>query len=300
MSSGWSVYVIALIVITLVGCAWLLWTNRQAPVDKVGKGEPLPSEHDGIQELNNPLPAWWTWLFVVTLAFGVMYLIAYPGMGAWAGVLGWTSQGQYQAEVARAEARYGPIFEEYAATPIPELLDEERAIDMGSRLFRNHCATCHGSDARGGKGYPNLTDDDWLHGGAPEQILTTIRMGRIGNMPALGAAIGGEEGVRAMAQYVLSLSGREHDAELAARAAPQYATVCAVCHGPEGKGKPVMGAPNLTDDVWLHGGRVEDIEYQIANGRINQMPAHQALLSEEKIHLLAAYVYSLSRDGGSL
>jgi len=300
MSTAWSIYIDLLVVVSLVGCAWLLWTNRQAPVDKVGKGEPLPSEHDGIQELNNPLPAWWTWLFVVTLAFGVMYLIAYPGMGAWAGVLGWTSQGQYQAEVARAEARYGPIFEEYAATPIPELLDEERAIDMGSRLFRNHCATCHGSDARGGKGYPNLTDDDWLHGGAPEQILTTIRMGRIGNMPALGAAIGGEEGVRAMAQYVLSLSGREHDAELAARAAPQYATVCAVCHGPEGKGKPVMGAPNLTDDVWLHGGRVEDIEYQIANGRINQMPAHQALLSEEKIHLLAAYVYSLSRDGGSL
>ncbi|MCG8592602.1 MAG: cytochrome-c oxidase, cbb3-type subunit III [Proteobacteria bacterium] len=294
MSTGWSLYVILLVVVSLVGCAWLLWVNRTASVDDVGQGEPLPSEHDGIVELNHPLPAWWSWLFVVTLVFAALYLVAYPGMGAFRGLLGWSSQGQYEAEVEQAEGLYGPIFAGYAAQPIPALVDDDRAVGMGQRLFLNHCATCHGSDARGGRGYPNLTDGDWLYGGAPEQIVASITHGRVGVMPPLGAALGGDPGVQAMAQYVLSLSGREHDAALAAQAAPQFATLCAVCHEPDGRGKQAMGAPNLTDDVWLHGGRLADIEQQIHLGRINQMPAHRDLLSPEKIHLLAAYVYGLS------
>lgn len=303
MSILWNVYIDFIVILALVGCAWLLWVNRTAPVEQVGKGEPLEADHDGIQELNNPLPAWWTWLFVATMVFAVIYLVLFPGMGSYAGVLGWTSRGQYDDEMAVADARYGPIYAGYAAQPIPALLGETRAVEMGSRLFLNHCSTCHGSDARGSKGYPNLTDDDWLYGGDPNTITTSITYGRVGNMPPMGVALGGEPEVKALAQYVLSLSGRDHDAALAAQAAPKFATICAVCHGMDGSGNQAIGGPNLSDDIWLHSGRVEDIEMQIRNGRINQMPAHGELLSKEKIHLLATYVYSLSRPidpaGGS-
>lgn len=296
MSLGWSIYVDLLVLAVLGGCAWLLWINRMAPIDKVGKGEPMESEYDGIQELNNPLPAWWSWLFIVTLIFGVIYLAIFPGMGSWAGALGWTSRGQYEAEVAAADTRYGPLFAGFAARPIPELLNEPQALDMGGRLFLNHCAACHGSDARGSRGYPNLTDEDWLYGGDPDTIVTTITHGRIGSMPPMGAAMGGDAEVTALANYVLSLSGREHDRQLTETAAQSYALLCAVCHGAEGRGNMAVGAPDLTDDIWLHGGKLADIEEQIQIGRINQMPAHRELLTSEKIHLLAGYVYSLSRE----
>jgi cytochrome c oxidase cbb3-type subunit 3 len=296
MSFGWSLYVDALVVLALGGCGWLLWINRVATIDKGSEGEPLESEHDGIQELDNPIPAWWVWLFVLTIVYAVIYLALYPGMGSYAGALDWTSQGQHEVEVQAAEVRYGPIFAAFAAQPIPALSNNPKAVEMGSRLFLNNCAACHGSDARGSKGYPNLTDGDWLYGGAPESIVMTITNGRMGTMPPMGAVVGGEDGVRALAQYVLSLSGREHDASLAQAAAGTYATLCGICHGPEGRGISAMGAPNLTDDIWLHGGRVADIESQIRAGRSNQMPAHRDLLSKEKIHLLATYVYSLSND----
>lgn len=296
MTTGWSLYVDVLVIACLAGCGWLLWINRTATVDEAAKGQPLEAEHDGIQELNNPLPAWWTWLFVLTIVFAIGYLALYPGMGSFAGTLGWTSQGQHEREVLVAEARYGPIFAGYAAQDIEDLMDEPHAIEMGGRLFLNHCAACHGSDARGGSGYPNLTDDDWLYGGTPDTLVSTITNGRVGNMPPLGSVVGGDPGIRALAQYVLSLSGREHDAELAQKAKTQFATLCAVCHGADGRGNQAVGAPNLTDNIWLHGGRVEDIEAQIRTGRVNQMPAHRDLISKEKIHLLATYVYSLSHE----
>lgn len=294
MTTGWSLFVDFMVIISLIGCGWLLWINRTAMIDKSEKGQPLESEHDGIQELNNPLPAWWTWLFVATIVFSVGYLILYPGMGSYPGILGWTSAGQHDAEVQLANAKYGPIFAGYAAQSIPDLQDEPRAIEMGARLFRNHCSTCHGSDARGSRGYPNLTDNDWLYGGAPDVIVTTITNGRMGNMPPMGAVVG-DSGVKALTQYVLSLSGREHDTSQAKAGAQDFATLCAVCHGADGLGNQAVGAPNLTDDVWLHGGKVADIEAQIHTGRINQMPAHRDLISKEKIHLLATYVYSLSQ-----
>lgn len=296
MTTGWSIYIDLIVIGSISGCAWLLWVNRSLPVDKVGKGEPFDAHHDGIQELNNPLPAWWTWLFAVTIAFAVVYLALYPGLGSYAGALGWTSRGQYEAEVAQAETRYGPIFEKYAATPIETLAGDPAAVELGSRLFLNHCSSCHGSDARGGGGYPDLTDDDWLWGGSPGTIVATITNGRIGNMPALGAVLGGDAEISAMAQFVISLSGRDHDAAEARNAAGQFAAVCAACHGADGTGNPAIGAPNLTDDIWLHGGRVEEIEFQIRKGRINQMPAHKGTLSKEKIHMLATFVYSQSKD----
>jgi cytochrome c oxidase cbb3-type subunit 3 len=296
MSFGWSLYVDLLVVLCLGGSGWLLWINRVATIDNDSEAEPLEAEHDGIQELNNPIPAWWAWLFILTIVYAIGYLVFYPGMGSYAGTLGWTSQGQHETEVEAAEARYGPIFAAFAAQPIAVLMNNPKAVEMGSRLFLNNCATCHGSDARGSKSYPNLTDRDWLHGGDPETIVMTITNGRVGTMPPMGAAVGGKAGIKAVAQYVLSLSGREHDASLAQSAAGTFKTMCSVCHGPEGRGFPAMGAPNLTDDIWLHGGRVADIEFQIRNGRSNQMPAHRDLLSKEKIHLLATYVYSLSND----
>ena len=292
MSIGWSVFVIALLVVNIVGCAWLLFSNRSVQIDPREKGESLGHSFDGIEELNNPLPAWWTWLFVVTIVFGVVYLVLYPGLGGYAGLLGWTSAGQHGAEVERAEATYGPIFEAYYAVPIPDLVDDERAVAMGGRIFANRCATCHGSDARGGPGYPNLADADWLYGGAPETIVQTITNGRNGVMPPFAAVIGGDEGVADVTEYVLSLGGREHDAERAARGQLQFATVCSACHQADGTGNPLMGSPNLADDVWLHGGRREDIARSLTQGIVSQMPAHSDILSPERIHLAALYVYS--------
>ncbi|MBW2543243.1 MAG: c-type cytochrome, partial [Deltaproteobacteria bacterium] len=214
MTHSWSVYVIVIVVLNVVGCAWLLYANRKAKVKPGESGEPVGHEFDGIGELNNPLPAWWTWLFVVTIIFAVIYLALYPGLGRFAGGLGWTSGGQWDDQIADAKAQYGPIYARYFERSIPDLLDEPAAIEMVGRLFAINCSTCHGSDARGGDGYPNLTDDDWLYGGAPETIVQTITHGRNGMMPPMGAAVGGEPGIKQVAQYVLSLSGRPHDEKL--------------------------------------------------------------------------------------
>lgn len=294
MSTGWSLYVIVLILVNVVGCGWLLFANRSVRIDPRDKGESTGHDFDGIEELNNPLPAWWTWLFILSIVFSVGYLVLYPGFGSFAGVLGWSSSGQHQAEFERAEAATGPLFARYFGTPIPELVANEQAVGMGSRIFANRCATCHGSDAGGGRGYPNLTDGDWLYGGAPETIVQTITYGRNGIMPPFAAVIGGDEGVLDVTEYVLSLSGRDHDAERAARGAEQFALVCSACHQRDGTGNPLMGSPDLTDDVWLHGGRREDIARSMHEGILNQMPSHAKILSKERIHLAAVYVYSLS------
>jgi len=294
MSTGWSIYVIVLVAANILGCAWLLLANRSVQIDPREKGESTGHDFDGIEELNNPLPAWWTWLFVLTIIFGAIYFTLYPGFGNFQGVLGWSSVGEHDAEVARANEQYGPLFERYFNTPIAELADEEKAIGMGSRIFANRCATCHGSDARGGRGYPNLTDGDWLYGGEPDTIVQTITYGRNGLMPPFAAVIGGDAGVDDTTEFVLSLSGREHDAAAAERGSEHFATVCMACHKPDGSGNPLMGAPDLTDDVWLHGGRREDIARIMHEGIVSQMPAHADILTPERIHLAAAYVYSLS------
>jgi cytochrome c oxidase cbb3-type subunit III len=292
MSTAWSLFVIVLIVVNVAGCAWLLFANRSVQIDPREKGESTGHDFDGIEELNNPLPAWWTWLFVLTIVFSAIYLVLYPGFGNFEGVLGWSSGNQHDAEVARAEATYQPIFEKYFNQSIVDLVNDKEAVAMGGRIFVNRCATCHGSDARGGPGYPNLTDDVWLHGGAPETIVQTITFGRNGIMPPFAAVIGGDEGVADVTEYVLSLSGREHDARMAARGQQQFAAVCSACHQADGTGNPMMGSPNLTDDVWLHGGRREDIQRSLNEGIFSQMPSHQDLLSPERIHLVALYVYS--------
>ena len=299
MSTGWSLYVIVLIVANVVGCAWLLFANRSVRIDPRQKGESTGHDFDGIEELNNPLPAWWTWLFIATIVFSIGYFVLYPGFGSDPGVLGWTSANQHEAEVARMAEKTGPLFSRFYGTPIAELVSNEQAVGMGSRIFANNCSTCHGSDARGGPGFPNLTDDDWLYGGAPDTIVQTITGGRNGMMPPFAPVLGGDENVKDVIEYVLSLSGREHDAARAERGAAQFAAICSACHQADGRGNPMMGAPNLTDDVWLHGGRRSDIERAMHQGIMSQMPAHAEILSKEKIHLVATYVYSLSHGGGA-
>jgi cytochrome c oxidase cbb3-type subunit 3 len=250
---------------------------------------------DDLGEYNNPLPRWWMWLFILTIVFGLAYLFFYPGLGSFKGSLAWSSAGEYQDEVHKADAQFGPLFSQYASRDLKAVAADPQARAIGQRLFLNYCAQCHGSDARGGKGFPDLTDRDWLWGGSPDAIKTTILHGRNGVMPPMGAAIGGAADVRNVANYVMSLSGSAHDAIAASQGKSKF-TACAACHGADAKGNPALGAPNLTDKVWLHGGGVENVMETINKGRNNVMPGHQDFLGEDKVHLLAAYVWSLSND----
>ncbi len=297
MSLGWSAFVIILIVLNISGCAWLLFANRKVQIDPNEKGQSTGHNFDGIEELNNPLPAWWSWLFVITIIYSGIYFVLYPGFGHFEGILGWSSAGQHEAEVSAADEKFGPIFAAYYQKPVEDLVREDRAVSMGSRIFANRCATCHGSDARGGPGYPNLTDTDWLYGGNPDVIKQTITGGRNGMMPPFAPVIGGDEGVANVTEYVLSLSGRDHDEERAAQGAVHFQTICSACHKADGTGNPMMGSPNLTDNTWLHGGRRDDIVRALNLGILSQMPAHGKILSPEQIHLAATYVYSLSHSG---
>ena len=295
VSSGWSVFVAVVTVVSLVAClALLIGASRR----KVMAGDNTTGHvWDGdLRELNNPLPRWWAILFVLTLVFAGVYLVLYPGLGSDAGELKWTSAGQYQAEVTKAQAELAPLYASFTGMPVQALAADPKAQAIGERLFINNCSPCHGSDAHGSVGFPNLTDNDWLWGGTPEDIITTITNGRVGNMPPIAAAVGGPEDVRNVANYVLSLSGAPHNAA-AAEAGRAKFVVCAACHGPEGKGNPLVGAPNLTDKVWLHGFGEATVVRAVTQGWHNVMPAQGGRLSEAQIRVLAAYVWSLSHPG---
>ena len=299
MSDFWSWYIIVLVVLNLVGCGWLLLVNSKMSAEEAAR-ETTGHVYDGIEERNQPLPRWWLWLFVATLIFSAIYLALYPGFGKYPGVLGWTSEGQWQEEVDFMERQTQPLFDQYAQVPAEELAGDPEIMEVGGRLFAQYCALCHGSDARGARGYPNLTDGHWQWGGSAEAIRVSIEKGRRAAMPPMGAAVGGEQGITDMAWYVLSLSRpevaeREGIAERIERAEPRWA-VCAACHGQDGTGNPMLGAPDLTTGAWLYGGRLEDIETTIRDGRAGEMPAHDSLLSSERIHVLTAYVMGLSGD----
>jgi cytochrome c oxidase cbb3-type subunit 3 len=296
VSSFWSVYVAAITLVSIVGCAIFLKalsTRRLAAGEKV---DTTGHVWDGdLAEYNNPLPRWWSWMFYLTVFFALGYLALYPGLGSFAGLYGWTSHKQYDDEQAKAEATYGPIFNKFLKEDLKAVAADPEAQQMGQRLFLTYCSQCHGSDAGGAKGFPNLRDNDWLYGGDPETIKATITNGRAGVMPAWGPVLG-EQGVKEVTQYVLSLSGRQHDAQLAAAGKTKFETICAACHMPNGTGNPALGAPNLTDNIWLYGGSEKAIEESITKGRNGMMPAQKDALSEAKIHLLAAYVYGLSHQ----
>ncbi|GJL82262.1 MAG: Cbb3-type cytochrome c oxidase subunit [marine bacterium B5-7] len=292
---SWHWFIVIATIVSLLACLWLVLANRRSDSDSV-EGEPTGHVWDeDLRELNNPLPRWWFNLFLITLIFGGVYLVLYPGLGSFPGVLHWTQLEQYQDEVAEANATYNPLFEKFMSTDIPALVKNKEAQVAGERLFANYCTQCHGSDARGAPGFPNLRDDAWLYGGSPEAITQTLTNGRRGVMPAWAGALG-EEGVENVTSYVESLAGRDVDADMAAKGKEKFNMLCIACHLPDGTGNQALGAPNLTDDDWLYGGTRRTISESIANGRNGVMPAHGEFLGEAKIHVLAAYVYGLSKN----
>ncbi|HXX10246.1 MAG TPA: cytochrome-c oxidase, cbb3-type subunit III [Burkholderiales bacterium] len=297
-SGFWSVYILVITVASIAGCGIFLWklTTKRLPAgQKVGVMGHVWDEN--LEEYNNPLPRWWLWLFYITLVFGAVYLILYPGLGSFPGLLKWTSHGQYEREQALAKQRYEPIYAKYAAMSIPQLAADPQAREIGQRLFLNYCAQCHASDGRGGKGFPNLTDNDWLYGGDPETITASITNGRSGMMPPWASVLG-EEGVKDVANYVLQMSGKTYDSLRATHGKELFQQNCIACHGPEGKGNPAVGAPNLTDDISLYGGGQMSLIETISKGRNGVMPAWGGFLGPEKVHLLAAYVYGFSHPDG--
>ncbi len=291
-------WTIVIIIATLGGIAglWLLtvWQSRIGMSDQKETTGHVWDED--LTELNNPLPLWWRNLFYITLVFGVIYLLLYPGLGSFGMLLNWTQIKQYEEQMSDAEARYGPIFEKYLNQPVEEVVQDPEALKIGERLYASYCTVCHGSDAGGVIGFPNLRDDDWLYGGTADSIETSILKGRSAVMPGWKAALGGDEGVEQMTAYVLSLSGRDVDEAKAAAGQTKYGMFCIGCHGPEGKGNQQLGAPNLTDDIWLYGGSPKAVATSIAIGRNGVMPAHEEFLGKAKVHLLTAYIYSLSNQ----
>jgi cytochrome c oxidase cbb3-type subunit 3 len=292
-SNFWSVFVAAIAILGIVYCVFLLWFSAKLKMSSHDDGTTGHVWDEDLREMNNPLPRWWLGLFIVTIVFAVFYGLAYPGLGSFNGKFGWTSAGQYEAEVAKANQELEPLYAGFNAQTPEQLSQDPKAMAVGERLFMNNCAQCHGSDARGAKGFPNLTDNDWLHGGTTDKIKETITKGRIGQMPPMAAAVGTPEDVRNVAQYVLSLSGSGHDSVRAELGKAKFGA-CAACHGADGKGMQAVGSANLTDKTWLHGYGEGAIVDMINNGKVNQMPAQENRLTASQIHVLTAYVWGLS------
>ena len=296
-SAGWSIYIAVATILSLAACLALLVITARSKSDT--KAETTGHVwDDDLRELNNPMPRWWMILFIITIVFGAGYLLLYPGLGSARGLLGWSSIGALQQEQQKTDAALSVVYAKYAAMPFPDLARDKGAMAIGERLFINNCAACHGSDARGSKGFPNLTDNDWLHGGTQDAILETITHGRVGMMPSMAAAVGSSADVSDVANYVLSLSGSPHDVAAAGRGAPKF-VVCAACHGPDGKGNQTIGAPNLTDKIWLHGWGEQAVIDMVTHGKTNIMPAQEHRLTREQIHVVGAFVWSLSHQDGA-
>lgn len=304
MSTFWSWYITLLTLGSLVALFWLLFATRKGE-RKNTTDQTMGHSFDGIEEYDNPLPRWWFMLFLGTLIFAAGYLALYPGLGNFKGLLpgyedGWTQVAQWEREVAKADAQYGPIFAKYSAMPLEQVAQDEQALKMGGRLFATYCAICHGSDAKGAVGFPNLTDENWRWGGDAETIKTTILNGRIGVMPAWGQVLG-DDGVRNVAGYVRhELAGLPlaADSNVDLKQGKQlFSTTCVACHGPAGTGTAAMGAPDLTHPGgWIYGSSLAQLQQTIRYGRNGQMPAQEHYLGNDKVHLLAAYVLSLSRS----
>lgn len=291
MSSPAALFVVVLTVGNIIACLWLIWWTARR---RTGEADTTGHVWDGIAEYNNPMPRWWLILFIVTILFGFVYLALYPGLGNFAGSRVWTSVNQLAQEQAHTqevfEARYG----ELARQDFVSLSKNAEAMTAARNLFANNCTVCHGVDAGGTRGFPNLTDNDWLWGGSPEAIYETIGHGRKGVMPGWGAVLG-QQGVEEVSAYVLSLSGRRVPSEWVAAGKERFATICAACHGADATGNQALGAPNLTDKIWVYGSSMETIRETVANGRSNEMPAHLGLLGETKVRMLTSYIYGLSQ-----
>lgn len=293
MSSALSWYVIIGTVVSMLACFWLIvWTNRQRASDEeIAESEAHVWDED-VRELNNPLPMWWLWSFILTLIWGAGYFIVYPGLGNFEGTFGWSQEAQYEAEMATAEETYGPIFAKYGAMPAEELVNDPAAMSIGSSLFANYCSQCHGANALGAPGFPNLTAGVFSYGGTPAQIEQTLTNGRVGVMPSASAIVQTEEQLAAMIEYVRKIPD---GMDTASPAHAQYMSLCVACHGPTGGGMQVLGGPSLADDNWLYGSSDAALRKTIMEGRQGEMPAHGNLLGPDRIRILTAYVLSLSK-----
>jgi cytochrome c oxidase cbb3-type subunit 3 len=292
-SEFWSYFVGGVTLVGVFACMLLLWLTARKKIPATADNTTGHVWDEDLREMNNPLPRWWMWLFILTTVFGLGYLLAYPGLGSFAGKLGWSTRSEYEQEVAQANKELEPLYARFTAMKPEDVAGDPKAMAIGERLFMNNCAQCHGSDARGSKGFPNLTDGDWLHGGTPEAIHETIAKGRIGVMPPMAAAVGTPDDVKNVANYVLSLSGSPHDSLRASLGKSKFGA-CAACHGNDGKGNQALGSANLTDDIWLHGWGEDAIIAMINNGKTNQMPAQEGKLTDAQIQVLTAYVWGLS------
>ena len=292
-SGFWNIYVAGITLVSILACLVLLWISGTTKAETLHDNTTGHVWDGDLKEMNNPLPKWWVYLFIITVVFALVYGLLYPTFGKFQGVLGWSSTGQHTAEVAKVEAAIAPIYARFKDMTPEAIAADPQAKAIGERLFMNYCAQCHGSDARGAKGFPNLTDNDWLGGGTPAIIKTTIANGRNGVMPPMAAAVGGAEDVRNVAHYVLSLSNTPHDPVRAVQGKTKFAA-CAACHGADGKGLSAIGAPNLTDGIWLHGWGEEAIIRAVNNGINNAMPGQAVLLNSDQVDVLAAYVWSMS------
>ena len=298
LSGGWSTYIALVALIGIFWCIWLLFSQRKAKVIHTPDGAVADTGHvwDGdLRELNNPLPRWWMWMFLLTCIFGLVYLVLFPGLGSFPGIMGYSTRGSLMQSMETSNDELKPVMAKYVNMDIVDVAADPKALEMGQRLFLNSCAQCHGSDAGGAKGFPNLADGDWLYGGSPENIKTTITYGRGGAMPAFGAVLTSVQ-IKDVANYIRSLSGLPVDDLKAARGAEVFKTYCAACHGPDAKGNIAIGAPNLTDKAWLYGSSENTITETLLKGRNGVMPAQDKVLSPEKIQLLTAYVWSLSNN----
>jgi len=297
-SDFWDWYIAIITVVSVVGCAIFLKLQSKARVTVREEAKPESTGHvwdENLREYQHPLPRWWVVLFYLTVVFGLGYLVLFPGLGTkYKGVLQWTSANELKAENQAADARFGPLFDAYLKQDIVAVAADSRAHQIGERIFLNNCSQCHGSDARGAKGFPNLTDEEWIWGGTPEAIETTITEGREALMPPQIDNLGSVETAYDVANYVLSLSGSPHEAARAARGREKFASVCAACHGADAKGNQEIGAPDLSNRIWTYGGTQAAIVDAIEHGHHGVMPAHKDVLTKAQIHLVAAYVYSLS------
>ncbi len=287
MSAAWHWFVIIGTLVTLAAALWLLFANR-----KTSGGGTTGHEWDGIEELDNPLPFWWVGMFVASTVFAILYLIAFGGLGNIPGVLDWSSAGEHGEDTAAQEERFAPLYARLAGLGADELKEDREAQQVGRRLFINHCSTCHATTAKGSFGFPDLTDEEWIWGGDFESIRATVQQGRNAQMPAWGPALG-DDGVLEVSHYVLKLAGQPHDDTLAQAGGPRFGTICVACHGPDGKGNPALGAPDLTNNVWLYGRSIDALGFTIRNGRGGIMPAHDPIIGAQKAHIVAGYVYGL-------
>jgi len=299
-SAGWSYFIAAVTAVGILWCLWLLFSQRKTKVILKPDGSVSDTGHswDGLTELNNPLPRWWMWMFLLSCIFSIVYLVLYPGMGAFEGTLKYSTEKEHDESVAAANAELKPLYSKYMGMPIEQVAADPKATEIGKRLFLNYCATCHGSDAGGNKGFPNLTDKDWLYGGEPEAIRTTLIKGRAGVMPSFKDTLDGSQ-ISDVTHYVRSLSGLSADQIKVGRGQTVFKNNCVGCHGGNGAGMTAVGAPNLTDKVWLYGSSEATITETLLKGRAGVMPAHEQILTPEKIQMLTAYVWGLSNKAAA-